>query len=288
MIAALAAILPAIAQAQGLPRLTVTALSMTTERTTVAAGQTFHVRIHLHTAQRVPDLSSLVLPNVENLTILGDEKRTTPVAGDGTDYVEILSLAATSPGAATLSPAYIDARDPTRGERPFRFSSNALTINVTAEAFAPSYDAVRPIAAVVLRVAAAVAVLAGIIFAVSVMVQQAARRRRAYVRLPTARPVEPPAPPRPIDRAAPVRTAAARMSAVRSRANAASLRAALFAYAGARSEETLATLLERIDAGQTALRASLRAAERATFVDEANLQGAIEDLLDAMRRMGFL
>lgn len=261
---------------------------MTTERTAVTVGTTFHVRIHLHTAQGVADLSALVLPNLENLTILGDEKRTTPVAGDGTDYVEILSLEAIAPGIATLSPAYIDARDPSRGNRPFRFSSNALTIRVSGEALTPSYDLVRPIASIVLRVAAAVVVLAGIIFALSVWAQQTARRRRTFVPLPTARPVEPPPRPQPIDRAAPVRSAAAQLAAVRSRVNAALLRGALFTYAGARSEETLGTLLERIASDQAALRAALRAAERATFVDEANLQGAIEDLLDAVRRMGYL
>jgi hypothetical protein len=105
------------AHAQTLPELTVTALSITGERTSAPEGQAFHVTIHVHARQRAADLSSLVLPDVTDLTILGDEKHTAPVAGDGTDYREVLTVAGIAPGEATISPAYIDARDPSRGGR---------------------------------------------------------------------------------------------------------------------------------------------------------------------------
>ncbi|MGH7329358.1 MAG: hypothetical protein ACREJX_13505, partial [Polyangiaceae bacterium] len=85
-----------------------------------------------------------------------------------------------------------------------------------------------------------------------------------------------------------VRSAADRLSSERTRERAAALRAALFAYAGARHDETLGSLLERVPEDQQSLRASLRMAERATFIDEAHLQAAIEDVLDAVRRMGYL
>ncbi|MBV8152414.1 MAG: hypothetical protein JOY59_12715 [Candidatus Eremiobacteraeota bacterium] len=278
------ALVTASAQAQGLPLLTVTALSMSADRIAPPAGATFHVQIHLHVAQRSADLNSLVLPNTTNLTILGDEKHVTP-SSQGTDYVEVLSVAGIGPGDATLTPAFIDARDPSRGGRPFRFSSNALRVRITGDVAEPPWRSAGTtlvrISEALLVVLIVIVVAAGSIWLVLGM----RRKRREYVLLPPARPVVPPAPP--IDRTARLRMASVQLQATRTRANAAALRAALFAFANARSEETLEALLARISAGEAALRASLRAAERATFIDELHLQGAIDDLLDAMRRMGF-
>jgi len=273
------------ALAQGLPALSVTALSMRADRTTIAPGVAFHVTIHLHATQPHADLVSLVLPETTNLTILGDEKHTSP-RPDGTDYEEVLTVAGIALGEATLSPAFIDARDPSRGGKPFRFSSNALHVRVTAESPAPELRVWRALGTAFLWIVAAIAIVALAIFALGFSAR--VRRRPAdYVTLPPARPVAPSPPARPVDRAAPVRAAATTLRATPNRANAAALRAALFAFADARSEETLGSLLERVPVSESALRAALRTAERATFVDEANLHGAIEDLLDGMRRMGY-
>ena len=265
-----------------MPALTVTALSMRSSRTSAPAGATFEITIHVHLTQRMGDVPWLVLPNLTNLTILGDEKHTTPASGDGTDYVEILSVAGVTPGMATLTPAYIDARDPSRGGKPFRFSSNALRIPIRGDAAVPAFDW-GPLVRATLRIASIAAVALGAIVAAFLAFGAVRRRRQRYVLLPVAKPVQSVTPQ---DRTAPIRVAATRLSGVRSRENAASVRAALFAYAGARSDETLATLLERIPASSGLLRDALRAAERATFVDEPNLQGAIGELLDAVRRMG--
>jgi hypothetical protein len=225
------------------------------------------------------------------LTILGDEKHTTPVAGDGTDYVETLSVAAVRPGEATLSPAYVDAQDPSRGGKPFRFSSNALRIVVLGDAAAPPdpYGAmVRRLGARILRVGGWVALAGGlaIVFGIALAIVSARLRQRpkTYVTLPQARPVQ---PVKVADPGAEIRSLTGRLVGVRSRENAAALRRALFGFAGSRTDETLESLLARVPAGQTDLRIALRAAERATFVDEPNLQGAIEELLDAVRHMGF-
>lgn len=266
-----------------MPQLTITALSITSERTSAPEGQAFHLTIHVHAKQKSADLASLILPDVTNLTILGDEKHSSP-ASSGTDYIEVLTVAGIAPGEATVSPAYIDARDPSRGDRPFRFSSNKLQLQITASTSAsavPTVDASKSVlrAATATALGALALVLLGFVIARAAKAQQ----RRTYVTLPPARPVTPRPPPAPEDPLRTVRAATARLAGDRTRANAAALRTAIFAFAGARTDETLASLLGRIPAERTALRAALRAAERATFVDEPNLQGAIDDLLDAAK-----
>lgn len=273
----------AAASAQTLPRLTITALSITSDRVAAPEGVAFHLRIHVHAKQKNADLSSLVLPDVVNLTILGDEKRTAP-ASDGTDYIEILTVAGVSPGEATVSPAYIDASDPTRADKPFRFSSNRLRLRITAAPgtdLHPLENAVWKTGRIALAVVAGLIVLGIVAFAL-VRAGAVMARRKTYVTLPQARPVTQPAAA-PVDRMAAVRHAALQLAASRARAEAAALRGALFALSGARRDETLAALLERIPADKRALRGALRAAERATFVNEAHLQGAIDELLDAVR-----
>lgn len=272
------------ASAQTLPDLTITALSISSDRTAAPEGEAFHLRIHVHTKQRSADLSSLVLPDVVNLTILGDEKRTAP-ASDGTDYVETLTVAGVSPGEATVSPAYIDARDPSRADKPFRFSSNRLRLRITAAA----NSGVQPLAdaamhAVRIGVAVLIALVALMAFGFLIVRARAlSAKRKAYVTLPQARPVANPVTVTPVDHRAEVRNATLQLASTRTRAAATRVRAALFASAGARREETLESLLGRISNEQRALRAALRAAERAAFVDESHLQGAIDDLLDAVR-----
>ena len=274
------------ASAQTLPDLTITALSITSDRTSAPEGVAFHLRIHVHAKQRNADLASLVLPDVANLTILGDEKRTSP-SGDGTDYVETLTVAGVSPGEATVSPAYIDARDPSRGDKPFRFSSNTLRLKITG---APAGSgnlqtfeaAALRSARVAFEIAIGVMVLVTLGF-LTVRARTMAAKRKTFVTLPRARPVPTRVTVTPADRLGDVRSAALRLASTHTRPAAAELRAALFALADARPEETLAALLERVPADRRALRAALRAAERATFVDDAHLQGAIDDLLDAAR-----
>lgn len=270
------------ASAQSLPTLTVTALSIATERTVAEEGQAFHLTIHVHAKQHDADLSSLVLPDMTDLSILGDEKHTTPEPGDGTDYIEVLTVAGISPGEATVSPAYIDAIDPSRGARPFRFSSNALRVHVRA-ASPTELLPWRHWVANVARVVGAAVLGAGALVLAGFVVgraRAASRRRGQYVTLPTARPV---APPPPVDYAAALRSAAERLRRERTRDAAAGTRSALFNLAGARPHETLASLLARIPEDRAALRAVLRKAERATFVDDPNLQGAIDELLDALK-----
>jgi hypothetical protein len=278
------------ALAQTLPQLTISALSLRSERTSAPEGVAFHLTIHVHARQHGADFSSLILPDVVNLRILGDEKHTTPHSGDGTDYIEVLTVAGTVPGEATVSPAYVDAIDPSRGGKPFRFSSNALHIKITSASPSPAPSWEKTAAALGRTAAvAALGIVALVVLAfVAVRSTRAVRRRQTYVTLPRARPVTVRPSPATIDRSAEVRNAASVLSSERSRERAAALRAALFAYAGARHDETLDSLLERIPEDQHGLRASLRTAERATFVDEARLQAAIEDVLDAVRRMGYL
>jgi hypothetical protein len=283
LLASVIALAVAPASAQTLPDLTITALSIRSDRTLAQEGQAFHLFIHVHAKQKSANLSSLVLPDVVNLTILGDEKRTSPM-NDGTDYVETLTVAGISPGEATVSPAYIDGIDPSRDSKPFRFSSNRLTLRI----FAATNTDYQPLVGAAVKagriaLATVIGLIAlGLVSFMLVRSRALAAKRRTYVTLPRARPVTEPVTP-PVDRMATVRSATLKLASTRTRPDAAALRAALFALAGARRDETLASLLQRIPEDKRALRAALRAAERATFVDESRLQGAIDELLDAVR-----
>jgi hypothetical protein len=272
------------AAAQTLPGLTLTALSITSDRTAAPEGEAFHLRIHVHTKQPGADLSSLVLPDVVNLTILGDEKRTAS-ARDGTDYIETLTVAGVSPGEASVTPAYIDARDPSRGDKPFRFSSNRLSLRITGSA-SPGVQPLVSTAMHAARIAVAVVIALIVLLAIGFLIVRTrafAGKRKAYTTLPRARPVATPVTVAPVDRRAEVRNAALGLASNRTRSAATLVRTALFALAGARSDETLLALLERVPKEQRALRAALRAAERAVFIEESHLQGAIDELLDAVR-----
>lgn len=269
-----------------MPHLTITALSITSERLSAAEGEAFHLTIHVHAKQHGADLASLILPDLTNLTILGDEKRTSPERSGGTDYQEILTVAGVKPGEATVSPAYIDADDPSRGDRPFRFSSNSLRLRITPmPGHTPAWETTARNALRTAGFAALGVVVFGILGFIMVRIGRIARRKERYVTLPRPRPVPAARATATIDRDAEIRIATERLERERSRDAAAALRTTLFAFAGARSDETLTSLLERIPSDQRALRGALRAAERATFVDEPHLQGAVEDLLDAVRHV---
>ncbi|MGA3038801.1 MAG: hypothetical protein ABSE64_15160 [Vulcanimicrobiaceae bacterium] len=283
LLASIIVLAVAPASAQTLPDLTITALSIRSDRTLAQEGQAFHLFIHVRAKQKGANLSSLVLPDVVNLTILGDEKRTTPT-NDGTDYVETLTVAGVSPGEATVSPAYIDGIDPSRGDKPFRFSSNRLALRILA-ATNPVDQPLIGAAVKAGRIALGIVIgliALGLVSFMLVRSRAIAAKRRTSVTLPRARPVTEPVVP-PVDRMVTVRNATLKLASTRTRTDAAALRAALFALAGARRDETLSSLLERIPGEKRALRAALRAAERATFVDESHLQGAIDELLDAVR-----
>src|SRR5580700_93667 len=124
------ALVPAAASAQALPRLHITALGLHADARVVRPGQTFHVIVHVHVREKRDRLDELVLPALTNAVDLGDERRRVP-ARDGTDFYETLTVAASTVGTASFSPAYIDAIDPASG-RALRYSSQPLSVRVAS------------------------------------------------------------------------------------------------------------------------------------------------------------
>jgi hypothetical protein len=259
--------------AQTLPRLHVDALGMHADRSVAPVASAIHVTIHVHVRERVAALDNLVLPDLSNLQILGDERR---MHGDanGTDYVEELTVVGLSPGTAHLTPAHLDAIDARNG-KPTRFSSNDLTLRIVPEtgAAAPADWG---------RLAWRAALMAGGLVAGVLVLIALLRMRYGRGRAPA--PAPPPAPvalPRTPPRPA-LEAALARLRARRTRDEAFGARAALREYAGATDGETLDALLLRLDGTPPAVRAALRLAERAAFAPDARLQSGIDDVIAAL------
>lgn len=260
--------------AQQLPRLWVDALGMHADRTVAPVAAAVHVTIHVHVREQVANFDELVLPDLANLQILGDERRMHADA-TGTDYVELLTVVGLSPGIAHLSPAHLDAIDDRTGQ-PTRFSSNDLTIRIDPEGATPSPPPGPGIGrALIAAVLMAVGIVAG---SLALLVFLVVRRVRAVAPPPArivAMTVEPASEPPS------VRRAIEELRTARTRAAVFGLRAAVRDLAGAREDETLEAVLARLDGAAPALRAALRLAERAAFVPDERLQTAIDEFLGA-------
>ena len=256
------------AAAEQLLRLHVTALTLATDVAHPNVGQTFHLIIALHVRERNGLFETVQLPSFNGLDELGDE-RSSVSSAHGTDYRETLSLAAHAPGRYRVSPASFDAIDASDG-KPKRFISNALTILVGG----PPSNSASPIAGslqllFVLLLALAIPLLGWLVFA---------RTRTSPAA--SAPPVPPALPARTIDDD--LRAALLRLRERRDRPAALLVRAVLRRAAGANDGETLADALRHPAAREPRLRALLRSAERAAFVQDEYLPEAIAHLIAEM------
>jgi hypothetical protein len=263
--------------AQPLARLHVDALGMHADRSSAPVGAAVHVTIHLHVRERLATVDNLVLPDLSNLEIIGDERRV-HTDSSGTDYVETLSVTGITAGAAHLTPAHLDAIDARNG-KPTRFSSNDLTLRIGSQAPLPN-----PFAVAMRIVWRAFLMSAGIVAGIAVLIGLI-RLRHKRERPPVARAVPQAVQLPPVDPRADLKRAVLALRAESTRIRALETRAALRRCAGASAGETLAALLLRLDADETALRAALRLAERAAFVADERLQGSIEEFLAAAERV---
>ncbi len=284
-VAALLLATAASAGAQGLPSLTVSALGLHADVSRAAVGQLFHVTIHVHVAQPGVALEELVvLPEYTNLTPLGDVRATTSNPG-GTDYTETLSVAGMHPGTAQISPVTIDAIDAKTG-KPVRFSSNALSVEIVDATLGT--NPVSWIAALAVNVGRWVLAGIGVLAAIFVLFALLRRRRPAPLPAPASVAPPPPPPATPVVVESPktkLRAGIERLRREPSRANVLAVRAELFALAGASETETLGSILARLNGDDAALRAALRSAERAAFIEDRYIAGAIDDLIPAAERI---
>lgn len=230
------------------------------DRLSVAPNEQFHVTIRAVVAEHRDRLDEIVLGDLENCVIVGDERLHAPIKG-GTEFIERLTLEAQAPGIATVTPAHLDAINAATGSAT-RYSTTEI-IHVRVGSFAPfdsSFQSfMRGVRSVLAFVAIAVILIVVLWFAL--------RKRRAVT--PQAPPVVT-VIPQPVASIAASRDTqvtdaihAYRMS--RSTADLFALRGVLFDEAGVDRGATLSDALRVVGSGNAALRFALSAAERAAF-----------------------
>lgn len=269
------------ARAQGLPRIHIVALGMHADRRTVRVGETFHITIRVQITERRTSLDELVLPTLDNLTDLGDERRHAALP-NGTEFTEVLTVAAQAPGVATLTPAYIDAIDPTSG-RALRYSSNPLRIGVGAGEGIDSttrtvYSWLRSLFVDIILV------IAGIVVSIVVLFSLIAIRRKRRTAAPPATsaavPMAVTEPPR--SQVQRLRDALGRLRASDDDNALYHLRVELFAIAGVARGATLADALRAKAARDPLLARALATADRAWFGPRELRPGAVRDTIAAV------
>jgi hypothetical protein len=269
-------LVPPAALAQDLPRLHITAMGMHADKRVVKPGEAFHVTIHVHVREKRPRLDELVLPALTNAVDLGDERRRSPAA-DGTDFYETLTVAASTVGTASFTPAYIDAIDPATG-RGMRYSTAPLNVRVASGTTLDDADS-GALAGLLRTAALTVAgVLAFLAIGIVILIRLARRPRR---------PAAPPPPshaPRTVrvissTPADPLREALAIYRAQGTDATLDALRNVMFARAGAAPGATFADALRALGSRDPELARAMAVAERARFGPAHERAPAARDLL---------
>lgn len=257
--------------AQTLPRLHVPSFSMHADTLHPQIEKPFHLVIDAHFKEQLSSADFIVLPVLVELENLGDERQTI-AAAQGTDFRETLTVVAHRSGELHVAPAYFDAID-ARDGKPKRFSSNDLLLHVEGGPLEDPFSGIRHALVTIVQMLAilvAVFVVATIFF-----------RRRAGQVVAAA-----PQPPIVLPVAVPVRTpkeilreqlAALRINPTREGVMRA--RKALWAMAGASEGETLGDVLAKLRGRSPELYPLLRLTERAAFIADSHLQGAIEDMI---------
>ncbi len=269
--------------AQDLPRLHITALGMHADRASVAAGETYHVTIHVHITERRDRLDELQLPALTNATDLGDERRRVAAPDGGTDFYEIMTVSSTGAGTASFSPAYVDAIDPARN-RGMRYSSQSVSVRVTLGSAAAS-GTVDGVTQRVKRALRDVVVFGSAAFAIAavLMVLVLRRSRRSRV-VPSSGPE--PVGPQPVEpagpRADPLRDAARVFRDHGDDASLDALRNVLFARAGAQPGATLIDALQALGGSNPPLARVMAIAERVRFGPQSQRAAAAADLTRAL------
>jgi hypothetical protein len=256
-----------LAQAQALQRLHVRSFTLTSDTTSPQLEVPFSVTLTIRVAEDLPQMQNVYLPTFIGPEELGDERQLSR-SRSGTVYRETLRLVAHARGPLTIGSAYLDAVD-ARDGKPKRFVSNDLHLVVGTS---PLLDAWRPLRTIAWALAALVAVVA---------------LSAGVLRLAARLPVRPPAAastPLPVAAVEPpgpslLDAALSELRARRDRSSIMRVRSVLWHIAGAKEGQTLGDVLRRPEAGDDVLRRMLLAVERAAFIEDERMPGAIDDVL---------
>ncbi len=285
MLAAALAAASVPAGAQTLQRLTVQSFTLSTDAPRPAIDEPFHLIVSLRVRESVMQINNLELPMLAQLELLGDE-RSTISGARGSEYREVITVVAHTPGAIPLAPATLQARDARDGKAK-QWYTNGLTLYAGQTAS----QAIRSNAGVLLDAVANVArwvltlALIALFFWSLFWVFVVLPRRRP----PAAQVVEPPAAvampvPRPRTRAEQVRDALLVLNAERTRSGALRVRSAIWRMIGAPEGETLGDTLRRPGANEAPLKDVLVSLERGAFTYDDDLAQAIGDACGALER----
>lgn len=257
------------ALAQQYQRLHVRSFTLSSDTASPQLEQPFHVTLTIRVAENVSQLSNVFLPTFFGAEELGDVQQIVHGSG-GTTYRETLTLVAHTRGTLTVTSAYLDAID-ARDGKPKRFISNSLRLPVGGGPISSVWGILRMLVLVAIYI---------VLIAAALFVLWAIFRRRSVPAAPPAPPVAPqPPPPPPQPPRDEIGDALRALRERRDRASVIQLRAALWHAAGASSGETLSDVLARPVARGENLRRLLMTVERATFIEQARLDDAIEEVL---------
>jgi hypothetical protein len=263
-----------------LPRLHIIAMGQHADRQSVAPHEQFHVTIRLVVAEKRNRFDELILGDCSDCSIVGDERIPRAVPA-GTEYIERLTIEATAPGEAVISPAYIDAIDPANGKA-LRYSTDPVRVRVTGDA--PSdggvfYPSARSLLTRLLEV---IGVMLAVVVLIALVAIRMSRRKPPSAPIPpTVRPAAPPPASGIMLRERIARAADACRITTGERETIA-LRALLLEAAGVSRGATLVDALRALPPGARDLRAALLAAERAIFGPASEHASALDDLLAAV------
>lgn len=280
---AAAATLAIRVNAEQLARLNVTSFTMQADTTRPQVGVPFHILFTMHVDQNVAQLQNIVLPSFGPLQIQGDEQHFTGTPS-GTDYRDIVTVVSPQSGRISIAAAYMDAIDARDGKAK-RFLSttprgkDTLELDVVGGALGPIAVEETP------RLLGAVFHVLSFALGVGVIVLLAAfvllRRRPAMpITAPSTEATQDDAVATP---SVPLAVLSAQLRAEPTRVMALRVRTALWESVGASEGETLNdVLLHPLVARDPALRAVLRAAERAAFTHEHDLSTALHEFVRSL------
>jgi hypothetical protein len=264
------------ARAQALQSVHVRAFSLSADRDTMRVGEQVHIAITIRVDEALETLDNVNLPEFFGFQILADERRLSS-GPSGTTYIETITLSPTEAGTRRIGPVVLEAVDAST-RRPSRFGSNTIEIRVLS-APAPVLSGPWP------RIVQTVALIAGLTLGLILFLRLRKPQLSRVSRIEPA-PSSVPAPSDPMpSEAERWRALVDALADHPTRENVIAVRTLLRQQAGARDDETFGDILARqATRVKPELLETMRAVERAAFIDDQNLAGAVREAVSALRR----
>ena len=259
-----------IASAQSLDTLHVRSFGMSSDTARPQVGQPFRLTISAHVDEQITQLDNVTLPDLSSFDTQGDERRCT-ATNRGSDCSETVILIPKVQGSVTIASATMDAIDAS-DKKASRFATNSVHLEIGGAPF--SFGGGDYVADLFWNTVRAFLLLLALVVVLWYVLYRFTRPRAPKAIVPVVAPrLATPAPPPADDFAAQFHALVEALRADPSRPRALAVRHALRYALGAKEKETLADLVRRNAAGDRPQRiAALRAIERASFCEDANVE----------------